>query len=84
MALNYLKRFPNFCVNDNTECNLIHLNFASNNLKSISNQNLIGLINLEYLNLEQNDISTITKKINLQKMNQERIVNLNVQIVQRQ
>jgi Leucine-rich repeat (LRR) protein len=79
---NYIKNFPKFCQicfsinckeikNINFECKLKILDLNSNNLQTISLEDLIELNNLEYLNLENNSISKIDYRafINLGRLN---------------
>ena len=72
---NNLKNFPRFCRDDpNMVCNLRRVYFESNNLKSISSQNMDKLFNLNYLNLNENSISSIESESFLNLVNLETLI----------
>ena len=86
---NNLTLFPKFCQfcysldceeisNINLECKLKQLKFDLNNLKKLLYADLSELINLEYLNLEGNSISSIeiNSFSNLNKLGCESIQNI--------
>ena len=73
LSNNYLQSLPRFCQTClyyncekldeyDFECKLKTLYFNSNNLKMLSNRDLLSLTNLEYLNMENNSISFIESR----------------------
>jgi hypothetical protein len=61
LSSNHLRSFPTFCKYLNLECQLKVLDFKSNNLYRIENQNIMHLENIEYLDLANNRIEFIEK-----------------------